>query len=142
MGHIVDVLGRAGEMNELAAALKRRSRHLLLEEILDSLDVVICGALNLLDALSILERNIFGNCAKSLALGRSKGLALGYRFVVAKRLKPDALHKNAPLDKAIFGKYFLKLFTLVAVAPIDGADCRQCILCHIEIPQMIVFAVL
>ena len=61
VGHVVDVLARAGEVDELKrlrAGLPERGGELLLEEILYRLDVVVRRPLDFLDAPRVGDRKL------------------------------------------------------------------------------------
>ena len=122
--HVVDVLARAGEVDELAALLERSALHLLLEKILDRLYVVVRRLLDVLDALRVSDGELGRDCAKRLALLRGEGLALLDLLRVAQGLEPSALHEDAALDEAVFGKHIPQFGALVRIPPVYGADCQ------------------
>ena len=128
--HVVDVLARAGEVDELAALLERSALHLLLEKVLDCLYVVVRRLLDVLDALRVGDRELGRNRAKRLALLRGERLALLDLLRVAQRLEPRALHEDASPDEAVLRKDLLKFRALVRVAPVDRGYCRKCVECH------------
>ena len=78
-------------MDELAAAFKRRAGDFLLEEIFDSLYVMVGGALDFFDPARILDGKTVGDHAKRAALGNRKRFALLDALGVAQRFKPCAL---------------------------------------------------
>ena len=60
VGKIVDIFRGAGKVDKFRDSLQfPGARDLLFKKILDGLDIVICGLLDVLDALRILDTEIF-----------------------------------------------------------------------------------
>ncbi len=78
VGQVVDVLGGAGEVDEFAHRSQfRQVGDLFLEQVLDGLDVVIGGALDVLDALGLLDAELGGQLVQQgIGLG-GEGCDLG-----------------------------------------------------------------
>ena len=101
----------------------------LLEEVLDGLDVVVGGLLDVLDALRVRQGELGGDLVDRLRL-RGRELALADLRIRRKRLEPRALDEHAPLDEPELGKDLLQLGALVRIAPVYRADRQQRIDVH------------
>ncbi len=76
-----------------------------LEEILDRLDVVVGGALDVLDALGILFAELLDDVVEH-ALGMAAECRnLRYPFVGRQCLQPAHLYQNTVMDQAEFAEY-------------------------------------
>jgi hypothetical protein len=75
VGQVVDVLAGAGEVDELAdLGQLRQLGGLLLEQVFDGLDVVVGGALDLLDALGVLQLEVLARLSsRALASAENAG---------------------------------------------------------------------
>ena len=97
--HVVDVLGGAGEVHELTQRRGAVFRQLLADEILHGFHVVARGRFNLLNALSVLQREGVGNrLNRPTLLGSERG-GFGKRGFIAKREQPRNFHAHPPLDQ-------------------------------------------
>ena len=123
-GRIVDILRREAEVDELLVAFESQGIHLLLDDVLDGLDVVVRNRLDLLDPLGVGVRKIgvesaqFGKlCVVDVAELGERKLAQG----------DEIFHFDADsiTNQGLFGKIIRQFFRFVPVAPVDGRDGSQ-----------------
>ena len=117
------------ELQRLRTGLAEGRGELLLEEVLDRLHVVVGGQLDVLDALRVGGRELRRQAVHRLRL-RGGEAALGDALLGGERLEPGALDDYAPVDETVFGEDSAKFGALVAVAPVDRADCHQFFVVH------------
>jgi glutathione S-transferase len=103
VGEVVNVLGGAGEVDELGDRLELGvAGDALLEEVLDRLDVVIGRALDVLDALGILLGEAVEDAVEQAHGMFAQRRHLGDARLVREGLEPADLDQDAMPDKAIF----------------------------------------
>ena len=119
MGIVVDVLGSAGEVDELADGLELGiTLYLVLEEILDGFDVMVGYGFAALDVLGVLEGEIIHD-------GVDEGHGLGgeggdFRNTAAggEMLEPRELDADAEAHQTVLGENILKITDLGGVTAI------------------------
>ena len=102
---------------------------LLLEKVLDGLDVVVGGLLDVLDALRVGDGELRGDLVDGLRLRRRQPALTDLRLG-RKGLEPRALDEHPPLDEPELGEDLLQFGALVRITPVDGADRQQRIDVH------------
>ncbi len=123
---IVDVLGRAREMDELRDA--REFRHVgeaFLQPVLDRLDVVIGRALDGLDARRIGRRERRGD-GRDVRLRRGgKRRHFNDRGLRSQRLQPCQLDPDALTNQREFAELIAQRIDLARVAAIEWRQCGK-----------------
>ena len=123
IGQVVDVLRRAGEMNEFTYRLQFRvAGDLFLEEILDRLDVVVGGALDILDPLGVLLTELVDDVVQHALRMRTQWRHLGDPVVLCQRLQPAHLDDNPVAYQAVLTENRAQRFRPGTVTTIDGGD--------------------
>ncbi|MNM73172.1 hypothetical protein D3C81_848900 [compost metagenome] len=123
VGQVVDVLAGAGEVDEFADLGQfRQLSGLLFEQVLDGLDVVVGGALDLFDALGVLQREVFrqgvehsvgfGGERRHFADGRVSGQAL----------EPAHFNQNAGTDQAVLAENWAQGLGFAGVAAVNRGN--------------------
>jgi hypothetical protein len=126
IGEVVDVLGRAGKMEKLAQAPVRvRRGKLFLEKILDGLHVVVCLALDGLDAHRLVQRQPGGEGIQAhpgIALDR---VELHDAWLVGKRQQPAGLDRDPVTNQAVLAEYGPQAGGPARVATVHRRDCGE-----------------
>src|SRR3972149_3791555 len=105
MGKIVDVFRGAGEMEEFTDRLEFPvPLDFILEEILDSLYVVIGGVLNLLDACRVTQRKLFDDRVQVPGRIFTQDRYLGDRLAAGECLQPFNLDQHTVAHKTEFAE--------------------------------------
>ncbi len=123
IGQVVDVLGCAGEMDELAHCLQLGiAGDLLLEEILHRLHIVIGGALDVLHPLGVFQGEILHDAIEQAIGLVAEGRYLGNAVMQAQGLQPAYLHQHPVFDQAEFTEDGTQALGLAGIAAVDGRD--------------------
>jgi hypothetical protein len=126
VGQIVDVLGGAGEVDELADRLQFGvAGDLLLEEIFHRLHVVIGGALDVLDPLGVGEGEVLDQAIEDVGGVFAQGRHFRDAGMRCQRLQPAHLDQHAVPDQAVLAENRPQVGGLVGVAAIDGGNRGQ-----------------
>ena len=136
-GHrsVVDVLRRQSEVYEL---LERpdvlrpgvQRVHLLLDEVLHGLHIVVCRLFNLLHPFRILRSEAAVKVPERFKKFMVEALQLWQRHL-AERYEVFYLHAHAITYQRIFREVSCQRFRLVSVAAVNRRDGRQCIQFHV-----------
>jgi hypothetical protein len=119
VGEIVDVLGGAGEMDELGDGLEFRvAGNLLLEEVLHRLHVVIGGALDILHPARVLLAEAGHDAVEHVDRMAAQGRHLGDRLVGRECLEPGHLHLHAIADQTEFAEHRAQCLGACAIAAV------------------------
>ena len=90
-------------MEEFIDGLKRGiALDFFLEEILDGLDIVIGGSLDVLHPLCIFNIEVLNDGIEQGVGFVIEGWYFGYRFIIGKRLQPAHFDHDAVMDQAEF----------------------------------------
>ena len=106
VGEVVDVLGGAGEVDELLH--RGQLRHLpdlFLEEVLDGLHVVVGRAFDLLDPRGALEIEAVDDVVEVEIRFLSERRDLGDLRMRGERLEPTHLDQHAVADQPVLAEY-------------------------------------
>jgi glutathione S-transferase len=123
VGQIVDVLGGAGEMHELAQRGQfRLLRQALLQEVLDRLHVVVGGALDLLDAAGVRLREFPSQRVQVRLGGGLERRHFGDARVGRQRPQPADLDDHPVTDQAVLAGDGAQAGGAAGVATIQGRD--------------------
>lgn len=121
VGQVVDVLAGAGEVDELADLGQFRQRGgLLLEQVLHGLHVVVGGAFDFLDALGMLELEVFGELVQQGVGFGGEGRHFRNAGVGGEALQPAHFDLDAETDQAVFTEDRTQGAGFAGVAAIDG----------------------
>src|SRR5690606_41786239 len=100
MGQVVDVLGGAGEVDELADRFQlRQFAGLPLEQIFDSLYIKIGGAFDFLDALCVAELEVIHQTVQHRVSFVGERLNPRYAGVRRQKLQPSNLNMHSEQDQ-------------------------------------------
>ena len=128
-GEVVDVLGRAGEVHELAVRGEAGERGVgleaLLDEVLDRLDVVVRRALDRLDARGVGDREPLADREQGVPLGGGRARELGHAGLVAEVQEPQDLDAHALADQRELAEQASQGHGAGGVATVDRRDRRQ-----------------
>ncbi|MDT4809297.1 hypothetical protein FQZ97_421790 [compost metagenome] len=123
MGQVVDVLAGAGEVDELADLGQfRQLGGLLLEQVFHGLDVVVGGALDFLDALGVLQLEVFGQLVEQGIGFGGEGRDFRDAGVGGEALQPADLHLDAATDQAVFTEDRAQGAGFAGVAAVYGGN--------------------
>ena len=123
VGQVVDVLGGAGKVDELADRLQFGiADDLFLEEVLHRLDVMVGGALDVLDPLGVLHAEVLEDPVEQLGGVFAEGRYLGDRRFGSQRLQPADLHQHPVPDQTEFAEDRPQVDGFGAVAAVHGRD--------------------
>ncbi len=105
---VVDVLGRAREMNEgrQIAVSVRGAVQLVAQEVLDGLDVVIGLALERLYTACVVEAELIDDVVEHVLHRRVHRAQLDDRGLVGQMLEPAHLDEHAIADQRVLGEVF------------------------------------
>ena len=110
-------------MDELADRLQLGvALDLLLQEVLDRLHVVIGGALDVLDAVRVLDREAGDDALEDVPGVLAEGRHLGDAGVRGQRLQPADFHQDAVPDQPVLAEDGAQVERLAAIAAVDGGD--------------------
>ena len=93
---------------------------LLLEQVFHRLDVVVGGALDVLDALRILLAELPDNVVQQAHGMGAECRYLADAFVSCKGLQPSHLHQHTMTDQTVLAEDRAKGFRFRTVAAVDG----------------------
>ncbi len=120
VGQVVDVLGGAGKVDELADLLEFVQLFgLLLEQVLNGLDVVIGGALDFLDALCVRQVKVLGQAVEDGVGSVGERCNFTDARVRGQALQPANLYLNAETDQAVFAENRAQSGGFAAIAAIN-----------------------
>ena len=119
---IIDVLGGAGEVPELAELVERRACDLLFKIIFDRFDVVVGGLFNILHLLRFGRREADEDRIELKGLLFRQPTTLGDARLGAERFQPEHLHQHAAADQSKFRKGILQFGHLRLIAPVERAQ--------------------
>ena len=108
-------------MDELLVALQTQRIHLLLEDVLDGLDVVVGDRLNLLHALDVGRREVAVEGAQRVEL-RVVNLRKLRQRKLAQRDEVLHLDADAVPDECLLRKIIGQFFRYITVAAVDGRN--------------------
>ena len=129
MGHVVDVLARAGEVHELTTLLEGSALDFLLDEVLNRLDIVVRRLFDVLHALGIRHGELVRNLLEQNRLFRRQRRTLRQFGIRAECGQPSTFHRDATLHKAIFREDAAKLLHLGPITPIQRRNRAQHVKC-------------
>src|SRR5690606_784150 len=123
VGGVVDVLGGAGEVDELGDGVELGiGGDAFLDEVLHRLDVVVGGFLDVLDALGVRFAEAGGDVVEQ-GVGRgAEGRHLGDAGMGGETLQPADLDDHPVFDQAKLTENLPKRRGLGAVAAVDGGN--------------------
>ena len=110
-------------------------RDLLLEEVLNGLDVVIGGALDLLHAASIVSSEVADDGFQSFVCLLAERRHFTDLRVASESLQPANLDDDPIANEPVLTEYLPKGFRLVTVTPIDGGDGSECRELHVSVRE-------
>jgi hypothetical protein len=120
IGQVVDVLAGAGEMHELQRRLERRvAFQPFLEEVLDRLDVVVGGRLDLLDVRGVGDGEAVGERAQAADGVVVEGGQFGDGGLRRQRQQPFDLHTHAGADQPVLGEDRPQRVDLARIAAVE-----------------------
>gem|GEM_PF-3646672 len=123
VGQVVDVLAGAGEMNELVdLGQLRQLLGLLLEQVLHRLDVVVGGALELLDPLGMLQLEVAGQLLEQGGGFGGKGRHLGNAVMGRQALEPADFDLHTAANQTEFTENGTQSAGFAGIAAIDGGN--------------------
>lgn len=121
VGQIVDVLGGAGEVDELAdRGQLRELGGLFLEQVLHGFHVVVGGALDFLDAFGVFQLEVAGQAVEQGVGFGGERRDLGNPGVGGEALQPADFHHDAETDQAVFAEDRTQAAGFAGIAAIDG----------------------
>jgi len=123
VGQVVDVLAGAGEVDELADLGQfRQLGSLFFQQVLDGLDVVVGGALDLFHALGVLEGEVIGQGVEdSVGFGGERRHFADLR-VGGQALEPAHLDQGAETDQAVFAENRAQGLGFAGVAAVNRGN--------------------
>jgi hypothetical protein len=127
VGQVVDILRRAGEMDELADRFQFGvAGDLLLEQVFHRFHSVIGGALDVFDPLGVGQREILDQPVED-----TDGVLAQQRYfedarIAGQRLQPTHLDQYPVADQAVLAEHRPQIGGFIAVAAIDGRKSGQC----------------
>ena len=127
---VVDILRGEPEVHELLERLQSQSVHLLFDQVLDRLHVVVGRLLDLLDPERIGFAEVAVNVAQLLHGGLVHAGELGQRQF-AQRDEILHFHQHTVADQRIFGEIIGQHLALVAVTAVDRGYSGQ--LCQFHV---------
>ncbi len=121
MGQVVDVLGGAGEVDELGDGIQfGQGLGLFLQQILHRFDVMVGGAFDFLDALGMAQLEVvYQTVEQGIGLGGER-LDLGDARMGSQTLQPTHLNLYAEAEQTIFTEDTAQGGSLAAVTAING----------------------
>ena len=123
---IVDVLGGAGEVDELTDRLQLGiASDLFLEEVLDCLHVVVRRALDVLDALRVLDGEALDDALQQMGRVLAERRHLADRRIGGERLQPADLDQHPVPDEAVLAEDRPQFRSLAGIAAVDGGNRGQ-----------------
>ncbi|MCY1418259.1 hypothetical protein D9M71_338130 [compost metagenome] len=123
VGQVVDVFGGAGEVDELAdLGQLRQLRGLFLEQVFHGLDVVVGGALDFLDALGMLQLEVFGQLVQQGIGFGGEGRDFRDAGMGCEALQPAYLYQDAETDEAVFAEDRTQGAGFAAIAAVNGGN--------------------
>ena len=127
VGEIVDVLGRAGEMDEFPGARSlRKRRNALLEPVLNCLDIVVGRALDRLDAHRVGRGEFHAYALQVYACRVGKRCHLYKQRFIGQCGKPRKLDAYTLAYQRIFAEVFAQRIDLGRVASVERRQCQEC----------------
>ncbi len=103
VGEVVDVFGGAGEVDEFADGFQLGiAGDLFLEEVFHRFDVVIGGALDVLDALCVFLAEVGSDCVEHIAGVFAECRYFRNTDVCGQRLQPADFHQYTMTDQPVF----------------------------------------
>lgn len=121
VGQVVDVLGGAGEVDELAdRGQLRELGGLFLEQVLHGFHVVVGGALDFLDAFGVFQLEVAGQAVEQGVGFGGERRDLGNPGVGGEALQPADFHHDAETDQAVFAEDRTQAAGFAGIAAIDG----------------------
>jgi len=128
---VVDVLGGAAEVDELADAHDFGiAGELFLEPVFHRLDVMIGARFDGLDGFGVGDRELRDQRIQFGDGGRRERRAFGDGGRGGERLEPFDFDLDAIFDQAVFGKMVAQGFDLGGVAAIEGRQRGEGVECH------------
>ncbi len=121
VGEVVDVLARAGEVDELGDAGEAEAGQALADEVLDGLDVVPGDGLELREAVDLLLAELGGEAAQLAPVLVRERLDPEHA-AVGEQDEPLDLHAHAGAVEAGLGQVLAEGLDRRAVAAVEGAD--------------------
>src|SRR5690606_28803938 len=123
VGQVVDVLGGAGEVHELADRFQLVVHfQLFLDVVLDCLDVVVGGALDFLDAHRTVQREALRHVAQDPGGVGTRQRHFGNTLVARQRFQPVHFHADTVADQAIFAGDLAQLVAFAGVAAVNRGN--------------------
>ena len=123
ISQVVDILGGAGEVNELADCLQFGvAGDLFLEQVLDRLHVVVGGPLDILDPLGVSQGEMFEQPIENMAGMLAQSRHFGNAGLAGQRLQPADLDQHPMANQAILAEDRPQIGGLVGIAAIDGRN--------------------
>jgi len=127
VGEIVDVLGRAGEVDEFANRLQFGvAGDFLLEQVFDRLHVMVGGAFDVLDPLGVGETEFLDQPIENVHSMLAQGRHFGDAGMASQRLQPAYLYQHPMANQAVLAENRPQIGSFIAVAAVDGRNGGQC----------------
>ena len=125
-GRIVDVLAGQPEVNKLLELLYFQLLEFLLDEVLDSLNIVVCNLFDILNLLRLLYSKILVNLSQRRELAFREALQLRKRDA-AKGDEILDFHPDTVSYERILGEIIAEDFYFVVISPVYWGNGGKCL---------------